>query len=651
MIDIKNLPPHTGYVWRWLYAKIKNKYGVAGLMGNLYAESGFYSDRLQGDIPHSYKSVEYTRKVDSGEITVYNFIHNGPNGGGYGLAQWTYHTRKEDLYNKWKSNQTKYASIGSIDLALDFLWDELNGLNGVSCSYKGVLSVLKSATSIREASNKVLWDFENPKVKHEEQRAGYGTDIYNLFSDEPPLDSEEPETDYDFIPRLNPNDPDSSKSTIGPYSACSKYWRSRSWVPPVNSGITPGLNYNTAIIDWPDYNVYKDPNAKDEDCAAMYNTGTTLPNCTSWAWGRMYEIMGQQPLLFSGDAGNWWSHFDVKKADFEANGYYKSQQPSLGAIVCWRPTGATTGAGNVGHVAIVEAINKETGTISFSESGWGIFDTRPNYFSVRTNINPADCFYNKAPFYYEFMGYIHLPGTRHRLPTIDTFNLLETGTESVKFDLTISGYDDINTLEISWSINKTETRQLTVSSEKSIITLDNLVPNTKYSIKILISANGTTVESPEISIETLQDYPEQMKKVSIKALDEDLRRASFKVTAEKPDNLGYWHRIGNKSGYRIYTISDCKLLDSFDSDLINTTFIIPPDSTLYGTNLQIGIIPWVKDNTGNPVFALPGEEFPVCSNSIYLKNIDEVSDTLFLLLNNKINRLSPYIKQNNTIIQ
>ena len=28
-------------VWNYLYLKIKNKYGVAGLMGNLEAESGF----------------------------------------------------------------------------------------------------------------------------------------------------------------------------------------------------------------------------------------------------------------------------------------------------------------------------------------------------------------------------------------------------------------------------------------------------------------------------------------------------------------------------------------------------------------------------------------------------------------------------------
>lgn len=144
-------------IWNYLINKIGNEYGVAGLMGNLQAESGLQPHRLQGDFTTGYTtSVTYTANVDNGTISRDDFIYNGPGGGGYGLAQWTYSTRKADLYDKWKNEG--YSSIGSIDLALDYLWWELNNRS----EFKSVLSTLKSATSIREASDKVLHDFENP---------------------------------------------------------------------------------------------------------------------------------------------------------------------------------------------------------------------------------------------------------------------------------------------------------------------------------------------------------------------------------------------------------------------------------------------------------------------------------------------------------
>lgn len=167
---------HEQYIWNYFKGKLGNEYGTAGLMGNLQAESGLHPDIVQGDIPYSNYSKEYTAKVDSGAISKNDFVHNGPNGGGYGLAQWTFYTRKQALYEKWKSGG--YSSIGSIELACDYLWWELNN------SYTGVLSVLKSATSIREASDKVLHDFENPadqSASVEVARAANGQAYYDTF--------------------------------------------------------------------------------------------------------------------------------------------------------------------------------------------------------------------------------------------------------------------------------------------------------------------------------------------------------------------------------------------------------------------------------------------------------------------------------------
>lgn len=184
------------YIWDYFVGKIGNEYGVAGLMGNLQAESGLHPDRVQGDIPYSSYSQEYTAQVDNGTISEYDFVHNGPGGGGYGLAQWTFYTRKQALYDLWKSGG--YESIGSIELACEYLWYELQH------SYAGVLSVLKSATSVREASDSVLHDFENPadqSTSAEERRAGMGQAFYDTYAgtsgggETPEPDTPEPEPD------------------------------------------------------------------------------------------------------------------------------------------------------------------------------------------------------------------------------------------------------------------------------------------------------------------------------------------------------------------------------------------------------------------------------------------------------------------------
>ena len=176
------------YIWSYFKEKIGNEYGVAALMGNLQAESGLHCDRVQGDIPYSSYSQEYTAKVDLGEISEHDFVYNAPGGGGYGLAQWTFWSRKQALYDMYKSGG--YSSIGSVELACDYLWYELQN------SFPTVLSALKNATSIREASDIVLHDFESPADQSEaveEKRTELGQAIYDELSGtggEPEVDPE-----------------------------------------------------------------------------------------------------------------------------------------------------------------------------------------------------------------------------------------------------------------------------------------------------------------------------------------------------------------------------------------------------------------------------------------------------------------------------
>lgn len=81
--------------------------------------------------------------------------------------------------------------------------------------------------------------------------------------------------------------------------------------------------------------------------------GYGLPNCTAYAFGRAYEILGTTPNLAMGNANSWWAYN-------QNTGYYPSgSTPKLGAVICW-------GGSSDGHVAIVEAINGNTVTLSES---------------------------------------------------------------------------------------------------------------------------------------------------------------------------------------------------------------------------------------------------------------------------------------------
>lgn len=160
-------------IWTNLMSAIGNEYGVAGLMGNLYAESALKPKNLQNSYEKSlgYTDDTYTEAVDNGTYT--NFSGDSA---GYGLAQWTYKTRKKNLLDY---AQSKGTSIGDLGMQIDFLIKELTG------DYKSTMVVLKGATSVKEASDYVLAKFENPKDQSDsvkEKRASYGQKYYDKYT-------------------------------------------------------------------------------------------------------------------------------------------------------------------------------------------------------------------------------------------------------------------------------------------------------------------------------------------------------------------------------------------------------------------------------------------------------------------------------------
>lgn len=167
------LADNAQVIWDYLKSKGLSNCGAAGLMGNLFAESGLIPTNLQ----NSYESklgmndASYTAAVDNGSYT--NFTHDSA---GYGLAQWTYWSRKQGLFQLCKS---RGKSIGDLSTQLDFLYQEL------TTSYSQLLKILKATSSVEEASNLVVTQFERPADQSFDalkQRALYSQRYFNTYS-------------------------------------------------------------------------------------------------------------------------------------------------------------------------------------------------------------------------------------------------------------------------------------------------------------------------------------------------------------------------------------------------------------------------------------------------------------------------------------
>lgn len=156
----------------YLLAAIGNVFGVCGLMGNLAKESGCIPNNLEntGNSRLGMTDAEYTTAVDNGTYTKFT-----SDGFGYGMAQWTFSKRKEKLLDFAHS---KKASIGNRAMQHEFLVKELKE------SFPAVWKVLTTATSVQQASDAVLLDFERPAnaAAKKGERGAKGMEYYNKFA-------------------------------------------------------------------------------------------------------------------------------------------------------------------------------------------------------------------------------------------------------------------------------------------------------------------------------------------------------------------------------------------------------------------------------------------------------------------------------------
>lgn len=159
-------------IWDRLRAAGLTPAGAAGLMGNLQAESGLSPTNLQNSYEKKLglSDADYTAAVDKG-------LYDGfvTDGAGYGLAQWTYHSRKAALLAYAKA---RGRSVGDLDAQLGYLLQELGSL------FPALLDKLRSTGDVGEASDCVLLQFERPadqSAANCARRAALGRAFYDKF--------------------------------------------------------------------------------------------------------------------------------------------------------------------------------------------------------------------------------------------------------------------------------------------------------------------------------------------------------------------------------------------------------------------------------------------------------------------------------------
>lgn len=133
--------------------------GALALLGNWDCESNCESVRVQGDFsPMRTVSKTYVEDIATGRLSRESFMRDSK---GFGLAQWTFFTRKGALYDFWKN---RGGSIGDESLQVDFaIWELQN-------DFPGLLAELKSNCDLYTAVRDVCYKYENPATKNVDAR-------------------------------------------------------------------------------------------------------------------------------------------------------------------------------------------------------------------------------------------------------------------------------------------------------------------------------------------------------------------------------------------------------------------------------------------------------------------------------------------------
>jgi len=159
-------------------------------LGNWDQESGNEPFRLQGDFnPYRTASKAYVHGVEDGSISKQQFQSDQK---GFGLAQWTYWSRKAALYDFWKASG---KALDSAEMQTDFAMRELQN------DYKALLNFLASTNDVYTACSRICREYERPAYNNIDARYSSAKKIQHEIDLNAWEGGEDPEPDPDPEPQ------------------------------------------------------------------------------------------------------------------------------------------------------------------------------------------------------------------------------------------------------------------------------------------------------------------------------------------------------------------------------------------------------------------------------------------------------------------
>ena len=144
--------------------------GACATIANLDHESGLKSNNLQDSYNKEYGSdTYYTDSINNKTYSKENFMNDKA---GYGLAQWTYPTRKRGLY---ESTVEKGLSIDDMEGQLKYLIREIHSISTLN-------NILRTSKDLNDATDKFLTMYEAPLIPNYNARRATAKKYFDKYS-------------------------------------------------------------------------------------------------------------------------------------------------------------------------------------------------------------------------------------------------------------------------------------------------------------------------------------------------------------------------------------------------------------------------------------------------------------------------------------
>lgn len=326
------------------------KEAACALLANIQAESAFIVNNLEDskERPTGMNDQTYTDAVDSGRYQ--NFVNDAC---GYGLAQWTYWSRKQMLLTYAREQG---ESIGSFKMQKEFIFYEMK------LSFPGIYNACRTSHDLEYLVHEFLYKWENPAEKENNMRNRFASaqGFYQKYAVWENNDDEEEEkmTKEQAIQKVlnlaraeigyhekNANgnlDDSSANAGSGNYT---KYARDLDKMTNWYNGAKNGYAWCDVFVDWLFYKCFGDPLGREMICQPAGSAGA----------GCLYSAQ------YYKQAGRW------------------SQIPDVGDQIFF-----TYSPGEYSHTGIVESV--QSGIITTIEGNTSEQVARRQYTNGSSNI-------------------------------------------------------------------------------------------------------------------------------------------------------------------------------------------------------------------------------------------------------------------------